>query len=72
LSGLPPETKTARNERRKAVAATLNAVGVAVLLATAVRPFLGESVAGETILLGVTIFVASQGGRHAILRGLEE
>jgi hypothetical protein len=72
LSRLPPETKIARNERRKAVAATLNAVGVAVLLATAVRPFLGEPVAGETILLGVTIFAATQGGLHAILRGLEE
>ncbi len=72
MTRLPPESKAARNERRKAVAATLNALGVAVLLATGVRSVVGEMVAGETILVGIAIFIAAQGALHAVLRSLED
>ncbi len=72
MTALPPESKTARNERRKAFAAMLNALGVAILLASAVPPLLGQPVAGETIVLGVAIFGATQGALHAVLRGLED
>lgn len=67
-----PESKAARNERRKAFAAMLNALGVAILLATAIPPLLGQSVSGETIILGIAIFGATQGALHAVLRGVED
>ncbi len=50
----------------------LNALGVAILVATAVPPLLGQSMAGETLLLGLAIFAATQGALHAVLRGIED
>jgi hypothetical protein len=72
MTGLKPETKTARNERRKAAATTLNALSVAALVGSTLQPFLGGRVDAVDILLGAAIFIAMQGGLHAILRGLED
>ncbi len=69
---MAPESKHARNERRKAPAATLNAIGVAAMLATVVQVLLRQAVAGETILIGIAIFIGTQGALHAVLRGLED
>jgi len=69
---LAPESKAARKERRKAAAATLNAIGVAAFVGSGVLAFLGQAVEIATILLGVAIFVGTQGALHSILRGVED
>ena len=68
----PSKGKAARNERRKAFATTLNAVGVAALIAAFVQPL----VAGTATLLfsiaGVLVFIASQAALHYVLAKLED
>jgi len=66
------ETKSARNERRKALATTLNALGVAILLATGGQSLLGHDVDPATIVIGLAIFIGTQGALHAVLRGIED
>jgi hypothetical protein len=69
---LRPEGKNARNERRKAVAATCNAISVAAAAATALPALLNQDVQPATIVLGIAIFIGMQGALHAVLRGLED
>ncbi|MGD9966349.1 MAG: hypothetical protein AB7T59_07500 [Hyphomonadaceae bacterium] len=70
---LPPETKAARNERRKALAATLNALSVAAIVAALFQPFAaGGNPSLELTLTAMAFFVVFQNLLHYVLRRIED
>ncbi len=70
---LPPETKSARNERRKAVATTLNALSVALIVAALFQPFAGgEAPSLELTFAAMAVFVVFQNLLHYVLGRIED
>jgi hypothetical protein len=70
---LPPETKSARNERRKALAATFNALSVAIIVAALFQPFAtGGNPSLGLIIVAMTVFIVLQNALHYILRRIED
>lgn len=64
---LPPETKAARNERRKAFAATLNALSVAGIVAALIQPVaIGGTISLELSFAAMAIFVVFQNLLHYV------
>ncbi|MBL8549954.1 MAG: hypothetical protein JNJ73_08200 [Hyphomonadaceae bacterium] len=63
--------KASRNERRKAVATTLNAIGVASFIGSILQALLGQSSNFVTFLVGLAIFTGTQGALHAVLKSIE-
>ena len=68
-----PQSKAARNERRKALAATFNAISVAVLAAAFLQPIsTGRLPQLTTIAIAFVAFIVFQAGLHYILLRLED
>lgn len=69
----PRESKAARNERRKAFAATLNAIGVAALVAALFQPMATGRTPSLPLSIGALLaFVVFQVALHYVLRRLED
>ena len=75
----PPEKlkslggKAARNERRKAASATLNALSVASIVAALVQPATTGHAPHLTLsLTAIVVFVAMQSAAHYILHRIED
>ena len=73
MAKLKPQSKASRNERRKAVASTANAIGLAFLVTALFQPL----ATGRTPHLGLSIaafvgFIVSQWIAHYILSRLED
>jgi hypothetical protein len=64
--------KAARNETRKAVATTGNALSITMLFTAGLQPMLSGRPFGLGGLIGVTAFVALQGLAHYVLRKVED
>lgn len=68
-----PQSKAARNERRKAIAATLNALGVALLAAAFFQPIAtGRAPKISLSLVAILVFIALQAIAHYMLSRLED
>lgn len=68
-----PESKAARNERRKALAATLNAISVAVLVAAIFQPVtVGRGLNAVTSAAAFLAFIVFQFALHYVLSRLED
>ncbi len=68
-----PIGKAARNERRKALAATLNALSVAPIITAVIQPVAAHGrIEPNVIGLASIFFVAAQLGLHYILGRLED
>lgn len=68
-----PQSKAARNERRKAMAATLNALSVALLVATLFQPISTGRLPSPALLAAAVLgFVVFQAALHYILGRLED
>lgn len=68
----PAKGKAARNERRKAVATMLNALGIAALITLGLQPFTTGAFRPGLAALGAAIFVAGQALMHYVLNRLED
>jgi hypothetical protein len=67
------ESKAARNERRKAVATTLNALGVALLVAALFQPFAtGRTPSVALTATAFLLFIVFQFALHYVLGRLED
>ncbi len=67
------QSKAARNERRKALAATLNALGVALLAAALFQPISSGRLPNLALLAAAFLgFVVFQWALHYILGRLED
>ncbi|MDX2238248.1 MAG: hypothetical protein NW203_11865 [Hyphomonadaceae bacterium] len=65
--------KAARNERRKALAGTINAIGIALLVAAVIQPTTTSSTPNVALsLLTFCLFVVSQWVVHYVLDRLED
>jgi hypothetical protein len=64
--------KTARNEMRKAIATTANALSIAMLLTTGLQPAFSGKPIGASGIIGMAAFVALQGVGHYVLRRVED
>ena len=65
-------TKTARNEQRKAVATTCNAVSVALLISAGLQPLMAGHFSLPNCLSAGVTFIALQVVLHYVLRTLED
>jgi hypothetical protein len=71
--GRKPQSKAARNERRKALATTLNAISVALLAAAFLQPIAaGKAPDLGTMGAAFGAFIVFQVALHYILRRLED
>jgi hypothetical protein len=69
----PQQSKAARNERRKAAAATLNAIGVAALVAGLFQPIAtGRAPSLVVSVAAFAAFVVFQVALHYVLARLED
>ncbi len=68
----PPAGKTARNEARKAVATTANALSITLLVTIWLQPLLSGRPAGLAGPVAAVVFVALQGAAHYVLRKVED
>ncbi|EJL34543.1 hypothetical protein PMI01_01600 [Caulobacter sp. AP07] len=68
----PPVGKAARNETRKAIAATANALSITLLVTIWLQPVLSGRPAGLAAPLATLVFVALQGAAHYVLRKVED
>jgi hypothetical protein len=69
----PPEGKAACNERRKALAATINVVGTAVLIAAFIQPLAsGDAPSVRPAVAATAFFFVCQGIVHYILGLIED
>ena len=68
----PHRGRAARNERRKAVATMLNALGIAALITLGLQPFTAGNFRMDVAALGAGIFVAGQALMHYVLSRLED
>jgi hypothetical protein len=64
--------KAARNERRKAIATTCNAMSVALVISIIVQPLNNGRVDVASTLLALTAFVVFQGLLHYLLGRVED
>ena len=64
--------KAARNETRKAVATTGNALSIAMLVTANLQPVLSGRPVGLGGVVAVVAFVALQGLAHYVLRKVED
>jgi hypothetical protein len=72
---LPPPTgpgKAARNEARKAMAATCNALSIALLITAGLQPLIAGRDIGAADLSILATFIALQGAAHYVLRKVED
>jgi hypothetical protein len=68
-----PQSKNARNERRKALAATFNAISVAVLVSAFLQPIASNRAPDiGTVTAAFIAFVVFQAALHYILTRLED
>jgi hypothetical protein len=67
-----PIGKAARNETRKAIAATANALSITLLVTIWLQPMLSGRPAGLAGPLAALVFVALQGAAHYVLRKVED
>jgi len=67
-----PITKTARNEQRKAVANTCNAVSVALLISVGLQPLMAGHFSPPNFISAVVTFIALQVVLHYVLKTLED
>lgn len=73
MSKTKPQSKAARNERRKALAATLNAISVALLAAAFFQPIAtGRPPDSVLSAFAILVFVALQAAAHYVLTKLED
>jgi len=68
----PEISKAGRNERRKAVATTLNAISVALLVTAVLQPLSARHFDFGVVLLSATAFLVSQGVLHYVLGRVED
>jgi len=68
----PPPTKAGRNERRKAMATTLNAISVAVLVTMVIQPAATNHFSGAGFPLAVFAFLVLQLLLHYVLGRVED
>jgi hypothetical protein len=68
----PTPGKTGRNERRKAVATTLNAVAVAIVISAVVQPLSSGRVDWGRVAGAVGAFLVFQGLLHYVLTRVED
>ena len=71
-SPAPRVGKAARNEKRKALATTGNALSIAMLVTASLQPALSGKSIGASGAVGLAAFVALQGLAHYILRKVED
>ncbi len=71
-SGRSPSSKASRNERRKALAATIGAIGIAVMITTFLQPMVGGSGEVRIAVAGTAVFLVSQILAHYILDLIED
>ncbi len=69
---IPPPGKAARNEQRKALAATCNAGSIAFLGSALLQPLASGHSNPWLMLGGLVGFIALQGGVHYVLNGVED
>ncbi|MEQ1618352.1 MAG: hypothetical protein ABL883_08410 [Terricaulis sp.] len=68
-----PQSKAARNERRKALAATLNGISVATLVAAFLQPIAtGRPPDAAAMAAAFAAFIVFQAALHYILKKLED
>jgi hypothetical protein len=68
----PAVGKAARNETRKAIATTANALSITLLVTIWLQPVLSGRSAGLAGPLAALVFVALQGAAHYVLRKVED
>ena len=68
----PGPGKAARNEARKAIAATCNALSIALLITAGLQPLIAGRVIGAAELSILATFIALQGAAHYGLRKVED
>jgi hypothetical protein len=71
-SPAPRVRKAARNEKRKALATTGNALSIAMLVTASLQPAFSGKTVGVSGAIGLAAFVALQGLAHYILRKVED
>ncbi len=64
--------KAARNERRKAGATTLNALSVALIIATIVQPLISHRFVFANTIAPVVVFLVAQAALHYLLGDVED
>ena len=64
--------KAGRNEQRKAVATTLNAISVALVVTAVLQPLFANRFNGVITLLSTVAFLVSQLVLHYVLSGVED
>ena len=70
--GPPPSGKAARNETRKAIATTANALSITLLVTIWLQPIMSGRPVGLAGPVAVLVFVALQGAAHYVLRKVED
>lgn len=65
-------SKAARNERRKAIATTCNAMSVALLISTGLQPLMADRFSLPNFVCAGAAFIALQAVLHYVLRALED
>lgn len=68
----PPLTKAGRNERRKAMATTLNAISVAILVTMVFQPVATNHFSCAAVPLAVFAFLVLQVLLHYVLGRVED
>jgi len=69
---VPTAGKAARNEARKAVATTANALSITLLVTIWLQPLLSGRPIGLAAPVAALVFVALQGAAHYVLRKVED
>ncbi|PXA79627.1 hypothetical protein DMC25_21650 [Caulobacter sp. D4A] len=64
--------KAARNETRKAVATTANALSIAMLITAAIQPMTSGRPLGFGAFVAAAAFIVLQGLAHYVLRKVED
>jgi hypothetical protein len=68
----PLTGKAARNEARKAIATTANAISITLLVTIWLQPMMSGRPVGLAGPLAAVVFVALQGAAHYVLRKVED
>ncbi len=68
----PPVGKAARNEARKAIATTANALSIAMLVTVCVQPMSSGRAIGLAGASAIVAFIALQVAAHYVLRKMED
>jgi hypothetical protein len=71
--GRKQQSKAARNERRKALATTFNAISVAILVAAFLQPIaLGRAPVATPMGAALIVFIVFQAALHYVLGRIED